>query len=371
MADWWYGDNANPRQVQAVKEIIGQESPLNVPAQAQHGAAEVVTGVRRGDAGQIMAGAMEAGLAFAQIFPAARGAKPVTLMSRNAKMLDPPKVAQRAFAEDYPHGARADQAGRLTHDIDGRPLTARFVVGRRRVDAADEALPAADLQDLANELVRDGIERVPQSEFTDRKVIAALQSEGRPPHGTKIKLRHDLPDATAEKALQHEIGHAVDLLAHPWGIPQQGIKADPGLGLLYHRLNDSSWRRTQPVVRPGLRTSPESFQYAKAQVPEEHMAEAIRAYLADPNYLKSEFPRVAARIREHVNSHPQISKIIQFNSAAAAVAAGAAASVEPSSAEAGGVREGGRGFATPRAKPGRCATGARSRLQGALMARQS
>jgi hypothetical protein len=47
------------------------------------------------------------------------------------------------------------------------------------------------------------------------------------------------------------------------------------------------------------------------------MAEAIRAYMVDPNYLKTVAPKVAAAIREAVNSHPTLSKIIQFNSLAA------------------------------------------------------
>jgi hypothetical protein len=46
------------------------------------------------------------------------------------------------------------------------------------------------------------------------------------------------------------------------------------------------------------------------------MGEAIRAYLADPNYLKTVAPKTAARIREAVNTHPTLSKIIQFNAIA-------------------------------------------------------
>lgn len=44
------------------------------------------------------------------------------------------------------------------------------------------------------------------------------------------------------------------------------------------------------------------------------MAEAIRAYMHDPNYLKSLTPRVVATIRAAVNVHPTLSKLIQFNS---------------------------------------------------------
>jgi hypothetical protein len=53
------------------------------------------------------------------------------------------------------------------------------------------------------------------------------------------------------------------------------------------------------------------------------MAEAIRAYMADPNYLKTVAPKTAAIIRAAVNSHPTLSKIIQFNAIAAPVAMGA------------------------------------------------
>jgi hypothetical protein len=48
------------------------------------------------------------------------------------------------------------------------------------------------------------------------------------------------------------------------------------------------------------------------------MAEAIRAYMWDPNYLKTVAPKAAARIREFVNTNPQLSKFIQFNAVAGA-----------------------------------------------------
>ncbi|HZN27897.1 MAG TPA: hypothetical protein VFB88_00930 [Xanthobacteraceae bacterium] len=50
------------------------------------------------------------------------------------------------------------------------------------------------------------------------------------------------------------------------------------------------------------------------------MVEAIRAYMADPNYLKTIAPKTAAAIREAVNSHPALGKIIQFNAMAGPVA---------------------------------------------------
>ena len=43
------------------------------------------------------------------------------------------------------------------------------------------------------------------------------------------------------------------------------------------------------------------------------VAESIRAYMMDPNYIKTAAPKAAKRIREAVNSHPEISQHIQFN----------------------------------------------------------
>jgi hypothetical protein len=46
------------------------------------------------------------------------------------------------------------------------------------------------------------------------------------------------------------------------------------------------------------------------------MTEAIRAYATDPNWFKTAASQTAKRIREFVNSHPEWSKIIQFNALA-------------------------------------------------------
>jgi hypothetical protein len=53
--------------------------------------------------------------------------------------------------------------------------------------------------------------------------------------------------------------------------------------------------------------------YERGNVAFELIAEGIRAYLVNPNYVKTA-PRLAARIREAVNTHPTLSKLIQFNS---------------------------------------------------------
>ncbi len=52
--------------------------------------------------------------------------------------------------------------------------------------------------------------------------------------------------------------------------------------------------------------------------------EAARAYMADPNYLKTDAPKTAARIREYVSPNPLTNRHIQFNSLLAAAGVPAA-----------------------------------------------
>ena len=65
---------------------------------------------------------------------------------------------------------------------------------------------------------------------------------------------------------------------------------------------------------------PKDKGYSKPRVPFELVAEAIRAYLTNPNYFKTVAPNAAAAIRAMVNSHPELSKWIQFNSLGAIAA---------------------------------------------------
>lgn len=94
------------------------------------------------------------------------------------------------------------------------------------------------------------------------------------------------------------------------GIPLDGIRTE--LKNLYHVMNTG-----QDVPKyPRQLVGPESFGYkTPADIDREYMAEAIRTYLTNPNYIKTVAPKTAARIRDAVNPNPRLNKIIQFNSA--------------------------------------------------------
>ena len=74
------------------------------------------------------------------------------LASRSARIYDPPVVSPRAFELDYPSGGVANESGKLSVDIDGNPLVARTVVGRRVLGGADEALTSAELVAITEEI---------------------------------------------------------------------------------------------------------------------------------------------------------------------------------------------------------------------------
>jgi hypothetical protein len=107
------------------------------------------------------------------------------------------------------------------------------------------------------------------------------------------------------------MGHMIDEIAGQ--IPAAGLNTE--LRQIYNTLNTGQ-ERTRNL------TGPQHFGYRPNDVPRELMVEAIRAYMADPNYLKTMAPKTAAAIRAAVNAHPALSRIIQFNSLAGLAAIG-------------------------------------------------
>ena len=100
---------------------------------------------------------------------------------------------------------------------------------------------------------------------------------------------------------------ADDLGAGPGGMSIRGLEWE--LEDVYSTVNTGKEGLQPP-------RSPQDFGYPDSDAPSEIVADAIRAYLTNPNYFKTVAPNAAARIRALVNSHPQLSKWIQFNSLA-------------------------------------------------------
>jgi hypothetical protein len=127
-----------------------------------------------------------------------------------------------------------------------------------------------------------------------------------------------LPDRL--RVYAHELAHGIDELVGQ--IPVETFMRE--LKPLYNTINNP--RRTPDGLRalPGRAIAPEDRGYPPDDVPREYAAEAIRIYLTHPNDNKSVAPETAAMIRKWVNDHPELSRIIQFNSVLALPATGLA-----------------------------------------------
>ncbi len=238
--------------------------------------------------------------------------------SKSASILDPKPTAQRPFNADYPGPAPSDASGRLLFDIEGRPLQARYVAGRNMAGMVDEPLQAPGSAGIAeflgvrsSETARSGKEL--GGDFgryvSDRYPGTDIRDPGR----VKEIFTDKALDATSgARVFSHEVSHAIDDIAGR--IPTDGLKKE--LAGLYEQLNTAGW------YKPGRGMTPGGFGYKGGDMDRELIAEAIRAYKRDPNYIKTVAPKTAARIREYVNSNPNLNKVIQFNSAGGAMAGG-------------------------------------------------
>jgi hypothetical protein len=214
-----------------------------------------------------------------------------------------PVKALRPFEADYPKGAKADASGRLLEDIEGRPLNPdALVAGRRYAAGVEEALRPEDVVEGAARLTGKVPEGVARSAIPGRGAGAYLKKAGDNRPERSILFDKSLPDPDAANVIAHEFAHAIDDMAGR--IPTDGLNAE--LRQVYNTLATGR-ERTRNL------TGPQHLGYSNAEAPAEMMAEAIRAYIQNPNYLKTVAPKTAAAIRKAVNGNPRLSKAIQFN----------------------------------------------------------
>jgi hypothetical protein len=261
-------------------------------------------------------------------------ARPALLESRSVSMHNPPATSPRPFAADYPAGAQADATGRLTHDIEGRPLTAERVVGRRVVGGNDEALSPAEYVALTEALTGRRPEvatlrgafghyrkrPLSKDEWDELKPWQRAETTG---FVSGIDLSRRLTAQNSQPVHAHEIGHAINDIA---GSDRFKVKTKSGIQVPFNDIPVSKEMETEiRTVYGDLNGGklPQDYGYSGRDIRSELMAEAVRAYMADPNYIKSVAPRAAAQIRQYVNGNPKLNRAIQFNTPAAVAAGGA------------------------------------------------
>jgi len=98
----------------------------------------------------------------------------------------------------------------------------------------------------------------------------------------EVQLSRSLTRQQSDRTHAHENPHVIDQLAGD--IDTTGLNTE--LRQIYNTLN-TGWERARRL------TGPQHQGYSATAQPRELMAEAIRAYMADPNYRKTVAPRTA------------------------------------------------------------------------------
>jgi hypothetical protein len=161
--------------------------------------------------------------------------------SRRAQLYNPPAKPPRPFEADYPAGAPADAAGMLTADIEGRPLIAKHVVGRRVRGGADEPLPQAQFDAVTEAAIGKPAQNVAPGALP-RRAVGSYRLQPTPQGiDRNVLVANNLPPATAARVIAYEMGHMVDELSGT--ISAEGIDEALVIGRSarahYARLNSS------------------------------------------------------------------------------------------------------------------------------------
>jgi len=271
-----------------------------------------------------------------------QGRAPVA--SVEGAMYNPPAMPERPFEADYPRsawpdGPPVDAQGRLTQDMDRKPLAQNSVIiGRNKApgygQGSEADRPLRDRIAVIQTLKQTGssIERVPRStNKTSGGWAPHFDTNGRFTGRGSAQIVDDLDrpiaglDDQEVIVLSHELAHSIDFKASParnvggfndrkWGIEHNTPQMPPELKAEYQSQLERIYSDlNNPVDGEVTIRSPKDHGYDAIDADRELWAEAIRAYMYDPTYIKTVAPDVAFMIRDHVNRNSSLRKTISFN----------------------------------------------------------
>jgi len=198
--------------------------------------------------------------------------------------------------------------GKIKTDYEGRTIGAEYVVGRRYEDTPQSPLTYNEAMDAATKIGAISSE----AQNLGRSLGKFIKSSDANGNTTRnIILKTGLGDKSGD-VYSHEFSHLLDDIAFG-GVETAGAKKE--FADVYSELNKP--------YRGGKPFTAKDAGYKGADIEKEHIAEAIRFYLQNPEAMKEMAPNAARKIRDAFNSNPNINKIVQFNSVAGAVGLGA------------------------------------------------
>lgn len=268
--------------------------------------------------------------------------------------------AQRSWMDDY--GAHYEGGaggpshdpvtGRLWTDIDGRPIApGSTIIGRQSVGGEDVGLREGgyapeDMDRVATLTTGRPITSLPPGEL-EPGVAGRIWFDprtGGPAHVDRpvriiswdeddvavardvagIEVANNLTPRTEPLVRGHEVGHAIEVTAVPYGLDIPNDIVESQLRRVYNDLNNPdparrgilAWNGPNRAPPPEI-VSPESQGYRPGRLwdypTRELWAEFGRAYRENPNYVKSIAPDAAYLYRQAVNSHPELSRYYHYN----------------------------------------------------------
>jgi hypothetical protein len=201
------------------------------------------------------------------------------------------------------------------------------VAGRRSQGGVDKGLLGGDIKAAASTLSRR-INRVPRTElggdsgkldqlweYPNRRIKERVEAikdpiererqalaHGATNHGWRIRIADDLPSEEVPTVLAHEVAHIFDEVAGQ--IPTKGIKKD--LLKIFNDFNNPLYGQGKVRSKDILPPEHEWMGgYSKKKAPRELLAEAIRTYMVDPNYIKSAAPKAQKQTQTEISSSPE------------------------------------------------------------------
>ncbi len=135
-----------------------------------------------------------------------------------------------------------------------------------------------------------------------------------------IDIGGSAPPVQLPRAQANDVAFGIDGLADQ--IDKSGLWGE--LQTVYHDLNSPDPSQNAP------QWTPQAAGFGGRDADYEYMANAIRAYLADPGYMQAMAPNTAAAIQDTLNANPEIASSLQpgqimpFLTGGAGASAGAA-----------------------------------------------
>jgi hypothetical protein len=239
-------------------------------------------------------------------------ASPATFLRKSEHdIYDPPMKPPRPFEADYPRGARTDPSGKLLETMDGTPVTAQHVAGRRELGGSDVGLTPTQFEDAIARLTgRPPHKADPGSRELGEAI--GITEYNRRRGGYDVYVDRTLNPGDAGRVTGHEMSHVIHETA--------GAPTPPREALRELVENYNTLATGQEGARP-LRT-PYDFRYPNSKVLPELVVEGMRGYATNPNYFKTVAPEAAEWIRAWANANPWIKDVIQFNALTGLLAGG-------------------------------------------------